>query len=59
MFETTRPVTAVMFEDIDNGLYDTVSLCKTLLSWMSEDEVFKCARANDYIIDYTPEEQQD
>jgi hypothetical protein len=47
----SRPVTSELLDMAEQGLIDWESLARDALGWMSEAEVAKFARSNDYIND--------
>ena len=46
----SRPVTSELLDNLDQGMYDKDRMIQDLLGWMSESEVERFARANEYII---------
>lgn len=48
---TSRPVTSELLDNLDQGFYDKDRMIADLLGWMSESEVERFARANEYIIE--------
>jgi hypothetical protein len=45
----SRPVTTELLDMAEQGLIDWESLARDALGWMSEADVAKFARSNDYI----------
>lgn len=46
----SRPVTSELLDNLEQGMYDKDRMIQDLLGWMSESEVERFARANEYII---------
>ena len=53
----SRPVTSELLDNLEQGMYDKDRMIQDLLGWMSESEVERFARANEYII--TDEEDEE
>jgi hypothetical protein len=47
----SRPVTSELLDNLDQGLYDKDRMIQDLLGWMSEAEVARFARANEYLME--------
>lgn len=47
----SRPVTSELLDNLDQGMYDKDRMIQDLLGWMSEAEVERFARVNEYITD--------
>jgi hypothetical protein len=45
----SRPVTSELLDMAEQGLIDWESLARDALGWMSEADVAKFARSNDYV----------
>jgi hypothetical protein len=45
----SRPVTTELLDMAEQGLIDWESLARDALGWMSEADVAKFARSNDYV----------
>lgn len=45
----SRPITSKLLDNLDQGLYDKDDMIRNLLNWLSEDEVKRFARTNDYL----------
>ncbi len=52
----SRPVTSELLDNLEQGMYDKDRMIQDLLGWMSESEVERFARANEYIIREEDEE---
>ena len=46
---TSRPVTSELLDNLDQGMYDKDRMIQDLLGWLSESDVERFARANEYI----------
>jgi hypothetical protein len=47
----SRPVTSELLDGLDQGLYNAERMVQDLLGWMSEAEVARFARANEYLME--------
>jgi hypothetical protein len=47
----SRPVTSELLDGLDQGLYNAERMVQDLLGWMSESEVARFARANEYLME--------
>ncbi len=47
----SRPVTSELLDNLDQGLYNAERMVQDLLGWMSEEEVARFARANEYLME--------
>ncbi len=45
----SRPVTSELLDNLEQGIYDKDRMIQDLLGWMSEHEVERFARANEYL----------
>jgi hypothetical protein len=53
----SRAVTCQLLDNLEQGIYDKDRMIQDLLGWMSEAEVARFARANEYIIDEDEESE--
>lgn len=45
----SRPVTSELLDNLEQGMYDKDAMIRDLLGWMSEAEVERFARTNEYL----------
>ena len=51
----SRPVTSELLDNLEQGMYDKDRMIQDLLGWMSESEVERFARQNEYL--FTEDEE--
>ncbi len=56
---TSRPVTCELLDNLEQGLYDKDRMIADLLGWMSEAEVERFARSNEYLIESEEDDDED
>lgn len=52
----SRPVTCELLDNLEQGMYDKDKMIQDLLGWLSESEVERFARANEYL--FTEEDDE-
>ena len=50
-YRIARPITSELIDMAESGMVDWETLARDMMNWVSEQEVERMARANDYIFD--------